>query len=259
MNNKGKHEAGGAPAAGAKIDIERFTGVSKLIVQVSRGVIEPETFLQEIYAAFKDIDGRLRDVKKQLSGFEAEAGEYVRKLGSELDSCAYLFRLALMQFEAFVNREEPSGLRIGTQIAEKAQEVFRNILERVRAAAEQRDFSEKKDIISALAAETVSRRRPLEEYRRALKDLKAVFLPLEEESRRLREETVKNAKELVDYEDDSEELKKRGAEIMPKLARLADACGLLVLAAYSPDYVRQAVSTAVMNEEIKDSDGPHSS
>lgn len=256
MNERADAAAGSASAENNKIAAERYKGVFKLIAEVSRGLISPEAFLQDFYAAYKEIEAGLRETRERLAGLEADGDgkRYLERLSDDVECCAYIFRLALMQFEAFVNREEPTGLRIGAQLMEKARSVFEETVKGVQARAEGRVPFERRDAIGAAAAEAVNGKLPLDLYRQALVRLQAVFEPLEENCRALQEEIVKSAKELVDCEDDAEELRKRGAQLLPKISELADAYGLMIISVHAPDYTRRSIGNLMLGEEVKDSD-----
>ena len=256
MNERADAAAGSASAENYRIPTESYKGVFKLIAQVSRGLISPEAFLQDFYTAYKEIEAGLRDTRERLAGLEADGDgkRYLERLSDDIECCAYIFRLALMQFEAFVNREEPTGLRIGTQLMEKARSAFEETVKGVQARAEGRSLDERRDAVGALAAEAVNGKISLDLYRQALDRLQAVFEPLEENCRVFQEEIVKGAKELVDCEDDAEELKKRGAQLLPKILKLADAYGLMILSVHAPDYTRRSIGNLMLGEEVKDSD-----
>ncbi|MGM9992506.1 MAG: hypothetical protein ACI376_06640 [Candidatus Bruticola sp.] len=233
-------------------DISKYTGLIKLAAQVSRHEIEPEIFLQGVYDIFKELEKAYTAVKVELGKLKDEDNEnYLKALLESIDDAYYIIRLGLMQFEAFVNKDEALGLRVGMQLTMNGIKEFNDITARVQAAATGDNLYNSKDIICALGSAVLQNNESIEDFLKALQGLEKIFEPLENEVRRLQEEVINGAKELIDFDGDEEALIEQALKVRHLLPRLEDAYGYLIIASHSPKVVNQVCSDKIVNYAVK--------
>ena len=241
-----------SPAAGAA-DTSKYSGIIKLVAQVSRHEIEPEPFLEGVYDIFKSIEAAYEQVRNELKAIPEteEEKSYLSSLATSIDDTYYVIHLGLMQFEAFVNREEELGLRVGTQLIMSGITAFNDVMARVQAVATGDNLYNSKDIICALGSAALQNKESAEQFVSALQELEKVFNPLEDNVRRLQEEVINGAKELIDYDEDREALLTHALEVRRKMPQLEDAYGCLILASHSPQIVNQVAKAKVVDRALE--------
>ncbi len=241
-----------SPAASAT-DTSRYSGLLKLVAQVSRHEIAPEAFLQSVYDIFKTIEEAYAKIKDELKAIPENEAEksYLASLASSIDDTYYVIHLGLMQFEAFVNNEEALELRVGMQLIMGGIAAFNDITARVQALATGDNLYNSKDIICALGSAALQNNESGEQFAASLQELEKIFVPLEDKVRRLQEEVINGAKELIDYDGDREVLLEKASEVCRQMPKLEDAYGCLVLASHSPQLVEQVAGAKIVDRALE--------
>lgn len=240
-----------SPAASAA-DTSKYSGLLKLVAQVSKHEIEPETFLQSVYDIFKTIENAYAQVENDLGaipGNEAEKS-YLASLASSIDDTYYIIHLGLMQFEAFVNSEEELGLRVGIQLIMSGIDAFNDITARVQAVASGDDLYNSQDIICAMGSAALQNGESAEQFAASLQELEKTFTSLEEQVSKLQEEVINGAKELIDYDEDRESLLEHAVKVRSLMPKLEDAYGSLILASHSPKLVAQVAEAKIVDRAL---------
>ena len=240
-----------SPAASAA-DTSKYSGLLKLVAQVSRHEIKPEAFLQSVYDIFKTIEeayAQVKDELKAIPGNEAEKS-YLDSLASSIDDTYYIIHLGLMQFEAFVNSEEELGLRVGIQLIMSGINAFNDITSRVQAVAVGDNLYNSQDIICVLGSAALQNGESAEQFAASLQELEKVFVSLEEQVSRVQEEVINGAKELIDYDEDREALLEQATKVRNLMPKLEDAYGSLILASHSPKLVTQVAEEKIIDRAL---------
>ncbi|MGM9997963.1 MAG: hypothetical protein ACI38Q_00970 [Candidatus Bruticola sp.] len=233
-------------------DISKYTGLVKLVAQVKRHEIEPEIFLQGVYDIFNNIEEAYTTVKNELAKLKDDSNEsYLDTLIESIGDVYYIIRLGLMQFEAFVNKDEELGLRVGMQLTMSGIKAFGDIAARVQAAAVGDNLYNSKDVICTLGSAMLQNNESIEDFLKALEELEKIFEPLENNVRCLQEEVINGAKELIDFDGNDEELIAQAHKVRSLLPRLEDAYGYLIIASHSPQVVNQVCGDRIVDYAIK--------
>ncbi len=240
-----------SPAASAA-DTSKYSGLLKLVAQVSKHEIEPEAFLQSVYDIFKTIEDAYAQVKSELKAIPENEAEksYLASLASSIDDTYYVIHLGLMQFEAFVNSEEELGLRVGIQLIMGGINAFNDITARVQATATGDDLYNSQDIICTLGSAALQSGESAEQFGASLQELEKLFNSLEEQVRHTQEEVINGAKELIDYDEDHEKLLEHAAKVRGLMPKLEDAYGSLILASHSPKLVNQVAEAKIIDRAL---------
>lgn len=240
-----------SPAASAA-DTSRYSGLLKLVAQVSKHEIEPEAFLQSVYDIFKTIEDAYAQVKSELKAIPENEAEksYLASLASSIDDTYYVIHLGLMQFEAFVNSEEELGLRVGIQLIMGGINAFNDITARVQATATGDDLYNSQDIICTLGSAALQSGESAEQFGASSQELEKLFNSLEEQVRHTQEEVINGAKELIDYDEDHEKLLEHAAKVRGLMPKLEDAYGSLILASHSPKLVNQVAEAKIIDRAL---------
>lgn len=240
-----------SPAAGAA-DTSKYSGLLKLVAQVSKQEITPEAFLQGAYDIFKTIEEAYAQVRNELKSIPENEAEksYLNSLASSIDDTYYMIHLGLMQFEAFVNSEEELGLRVGIQLIMSGINSFNDITARVQAVATGDDLYNSKDIICALGSAAWQNKESGEQFAASLQELTKLFTSLEDKARHLQEEVINGAKELIDYDEDRETLAEQARKVQSLMSKLEDAYGSLILASHSSQLVKQVAEAKIVERAL---------
>lgn len=225
----------------------------QLVTKVHKHEIDPDTFMRGVYEFYKNLEvtfANLRQGLEQLKEDEVSSALMDIFL-RQIEDSYYIFRLALIQFEGFVGREEPTGLRIGMELVEIAQNVIQDVTNRANAISYgDSALLNRKDIICAAASEVLSGKLPVEKWNLALDQLTEVFKPYEKNASARQEEIINKAKELIDVEDEGE-LRERIKSICRELPTLEDAYGRMILLSYSPQQIQKSYANLKVDQSLQ--------
>ena len=225
----------------------------QLVNKVHKHEIDPDTFIQGVYGFYKDLEVTFANLRQSLEQLKEDevTSALMDIFLRQVEDSYYIFRLALIQFEGFVGREEPTGLRIGMELVEIAQNVIQDVTNRANAVSYgDSALLNRKDVICAAATEVLSGKLPVEKWNLALDQLTRVFEPFEKNAYARQEDLINKAKELIDIEDE-DELRERIKGICQELPMLADAYGRMILLSYSPQQIKRSYANLKIDQSLQ--------
>ncbi len=228
---------------------DMLAGLERLVGEVDSGGIPPEEFGEKMRTAAHALDEVFAAMAAEI--FEVpEADEaYVQAVETGLETSRDLFKLALAELETYAGHPDPSHLRVGMLVAEKAEEHYQSLLESVQREAVGHGFSGSPDLVRRLAGAVLEGVLPLEEYQERLGQLQqALEFWLAEGTRRLRAGLAAAAA----FDGRTEEQVARAGQELEAASR---ELGRVILALHDPESTREAARHILHEEAASEGQG----
>ncbi len=223
---------------------DMLAGLERLVQQVDCGELAPEAFSQKMHEVSNRLDEVFASMEAELLEVPEADPEYTHAIETGLEASRGLFKLALAELEAFAAHSDDSHLRVGMLVAEKAEEHYQGLLDRVREDAVGHRFGGEADLARRLAGAVLEGVLPVQDYRDQMARLQAAVEAWLAEGTRLMQAGFTLA---LEFDGVNQETAARAGQALESASR---ELGRVILAIHDPESTREAARHLLHGEAI---------